>query len=209
MNRLLIRFLVGTFIGIGALLIYFWKSSAPTNFIQDTQSHGVALVGGDFTLTDQDGIKRNTKDFRGKILLVYFGYTYCPDICPMALENISGALKALGKEKDLVRVLFISVDPKRDNVETLKLYQQNFDPNIIMLTGTEQEVQKAMQLYRATAKVVESDDSSDYLLNHTSLVYVMGPKGHFLEAFAHSSPASDIQKILLRLVKNHQKELAR
>lgn len=185
--------------GIGlAVLFAMYQFQKPDSSLLHNQESGVADIGGDFELIDQNGKLRNTKEFRGKLLMVYFGYTYCPDVCPMALEHITTALKSLGKDRDKVAVIFVSVDPARDTVETLKLYSSNFDPNIIMLTGSPAQLENPMKQYRVYVKKENKPGMSDYLLNHTSVVYLMGPDGKYRQGFAHSTDPEVIKSILLR-----------
>ena len=197
-KRLIIFATAGLGIGLG-ILMGLYKFQQPSGVVyKETTSEIANEIGGDFTLVDQHGKDRSTSEFRGKILLIYFGYTYCPDVCPMALEHMTRALKLIGKDRDKIVVLFVSVDPDRDTVDTLRLYSTNFDPNIIMLTGTKKYILDAMEKYRVYAKKEIKEEFSDYLINHTSLVYVMGPDGSYLTSFAHSTLPEKIQSILLK-----------
>jgi protein SCO1/2 len=201
MHRFFILGLVGLAIGLGVVL-GLYKFQQPAGVVYKDSTDITSSIGGDFSLTDQFGKLRSTTEFRGKILLVYFGYTYCPDVCPMALENITKALQMLGSDRDKIAVLFISVDPSRDTVETLKLYSTNFDPNFIMLTGSESAIQNAMNKYRVYAKKENKLEFSDYLINHTSVVYVMGTDGAYLSSFAHSTSPDAIQSVLLKILQD-------
>ncbi|MEI7493464.1 MAG: SCO family protein [Alphaproteobacteria bacterium] len=200
MHRFVILGVAGLAIGLG-IVLGLYKFQQPAAVIYKDSTDITTSIRGDFTLTDQFGKPRSTTEFRGKILLVYFGYTYCPDVCPMALEHITKALQMLGSDRDKITVLFVSVDPSRDTVETLKLYSTNFDPNIIMLTGPETAVQNAMNKYRVYAKKENKPEFSDYLINHTSVVYVMGTDGTYLSSFAHSTSPEAIQSILLKILQ--------
>ena len=200
MHRFVILGVTGLAIGLG-IVLGLYKFQKPAAVVYKDSSDITTSIGGDFTLTDQFGKPRSTTEFRSKILLVYFGYTYCPDVCPMALEHITKALQELGRDRDKIAVLFVSVDPTRDTVETLKLYSTNFDPNIIMLTGSETAVQNAMNKYRVYAKKENNPEFSDYLINHTSVVYVMGTDGSYLSSFAHSTSPDAIQSILLKILQ--------
>ncbi len=201
-KRFIIFPLIGVAIGLG-LILGFYKFQQPSGFVYKDINGSTASIGGDFTLTDQFGKKRSTTEFRGKIVLVYFGYTYCPDVCPMALENITKALQSLQKDRDKIAVLFISVDPARDTTEVLKLYSTNFDPNIIMLNGSQDAVQDAMAKYKVYAKKEKKEEFSDYLMNHTSVVYVMGTSGEYLSSFAHSTNPDVIKSTLLKVLQSH------
>lgn len=200
MKRFKVFTIIGIAIGLG-ILFGIYKFQEPNAVIyKDIKDTSIA-IGGDFTLTDQFGKKRSTTESRGKILLIYFGYTYCPDVCPMALENITAALKSMGRDRDKIAVIFVSVDPDRDTPEMLKLYSTNFDSNIVMLTGCKNEVQVAMEKYRVYAKKEAKDGLSDYLINHTSIVYVMDRDGSYLTSFSHTTHAEQIVKILLSVLK--------
>ena len=200
MHKFVILGITGLAIGLG-IVLGLYNFQQPEAVVYKDSTDITTSIGGDFTLTDQFGKSRSTTEFRGKILLVYFGYTYCPDVCPMALEHITKALKMLGSDRDKTTVLFVSVDPSRDTTETLKLYSTNFDPNIIMLTGPETAVQDAMNKYRVYAKKENKPEFSDYLINHTSVVYVMGTDGAYISSFAHSTSSDAIQSILLKILQ--------
>ncbi len=149
---------------------------------------GVALVGGPFSLTDQDGRKVSEKDFLGRHMLVFFGYTYCPDICPTELQVMTAALDAMGPQGEKIQPVFVSVDPARDTPEVLKSYVENFGPRLIGLTGTPEEiaaVAKAYRVYYARAAGETSPDA--YLVDHSSIIYLMGPDGRFVKHFTYTT----------------------
>lgn len=202
MPKFVIFGVIGLAIGLG-IVLGLYKFQQPVSVVHKEITGTTTSIGGDFTLVDQFNNSRSTTEFRGKILLIYFGYTYCPDVCPMALEHITKALKGLGKDRDKIVVLFVSVDPARDTTETLKLYSTNFDPNIIMLTGSDEALQDAMDKYRVYAKKEKKEEFSDYLINHTSVVYVMGTDGKYLTSFAHSANPDTIELILLKVLQGH------
>jgi protein SCO1/2 len=166
----------------------------PTSFSTST---GTALVGGPFTLTDQDGRKVTDKDFLGKYMLVFFGYTYCPDLCPTELQVMSAALDSLGTKADAIQPIFISFDPERDTPEVLKQYVSNFHPRLIGLTGTPQEVAAAAKAYRVYyAKVPNSSAPDTYLMDHSTITYLMDPQGKFLKHFSYSTDSAALAKAL-------------
>jgi protein SCO1/2 len=157
------------------------------------QGAGVALVGGPFTLTDQDGRRVTEKDFLGKYMLAFFGYTYCPDVCPTELQVMMAALDSLGPEAAKVQPVFFSVDPARDTPEVLKSYVGNFGPNLIGLTGTPEEVAAAAKAYRVYyAKAGNSSSATDYLIDHSSIIYLMGPDGAFVTHMPYTTDASKL-----------------
>jgi len=151
---------------------------------------GEALIGGPFTLTDQNGNRVSDTQFRGKLMLVYFGYTYCPDVCPTTLLDMSQAMDTLGAAADQVQPIFITVDPERDTPGVMKDYLTNFHPRLIGLTGTPAEIQaaaKAYRVYYAKAYGVPyakaKGDGKDYLMDHSSIVYLMDRQGRYLAHF--------------------------
>ncbi len=131
-----------------------------------------------FELTDHDGKRVKLSDFtnKKKIVLLFFGYTHCPDVCPMALETMAKVMKNLTPEEaKRVQVLFISVDPERDTPEVLKGYVPYFNPTFIGLTGTEKEIEKTTKEYKAYYKKVEGESAGGYLIDHTATIYLITP----------------------------------
>ncbi len=151
-------------------------------------------IGGPFTLVDQTGTTRHDTDFKGKPMLVYFGYTYCPDICPMGLSNMRQAVQELGG-KDVIQPIFITIDPARDNREQLALYAQNFGDDFVMLTGSQDQVDQVKKSYRVhAAKASQDRGSNDYLMDHSSIIYLMDKDGQFVKHFNHQSSPEEIIK---------------
>ncbi|HUQ36262.1 MAG TPA: SCO family protein [Aestuariivirga sp.] len=164
--------------------------------IQMATGTGTALVGGPFTLTDQDGRKVTEKDFLGKYMVVFFGYTYCPDICPTELQVMSAALDTLGPKADVIRPVFISVDPGRDTPDVLKQYVGNFHPRLMGLTGTPEEIASVAKTYRVFFSRVENSGSDTYLMDHSTIMYLMDPQGKFLRHFTYTNDAPALAKAL-------------
>jgi len=151
---------------------------------------GEALVGGPFTMTDQNGKRVTEKDFLGKHMLVFFGYTYCPDICPTELQVMMAALDQLGPEAERVQPVFVSIDPARDTPEVMKAYVENFGHRLTGLTGTPEEVAAMAKAYRAYyAKSGDTSSPDAYLMDHSSIIYLMGPDGKFRKHFAYTTDA--------------------
>jgi protein SCO1/2 len=151
-------------------------------------------IGGPFRLID-NGKPRTDADFRGKLLLVYFGFTYCPDVCPTGLQNIGLALDKLGEAAERVQPLFVTVDPARDTAEHLKDYVPMFHPRLIGLTGDAAAIHKTAAAYRVYyAKVPLKDD--DYTVDHSSFIYLVGPDGHYLGLFPPGTPLDSIAQII-------------
>ena len=154
---------------------------------------GVALVGGPFTLTDQDGRRVTEKDFLGKYMLVFFGYTYCPDVCPTELQVMTAALDQMGSQADRIQPVFVSIDPARDTPQVIKAYVGNFGPRLMGLTGTPEEVAAIAKAYRVYyAKAGNTASSTDYLMDHSSIIYLMGPDGRFVKHMPYTTDAAKL-----------------
>jgi cytochrome oxidase Cu insertion factor (SCO1/SenC/PrrC family) len=146
-------------------------------------------IGGPFTLADQNGTRRTDADFRGKLMLVYFGFTYCPDVCPTDLLQMALAVDQLGRAGEVVQPVFITVDPERDTSEHLKQYMSLFHPRFIGLTGDAIEIRTAADAYRVYYKRVEWDDGSGYTIDHSAFIYLMGRDGEYLGFFPPGTSA--------------------
>jgi protein SCO1/2 len=146
-------------------------------------------IGGGFTLTDHQGRTVTDVDYRGKHLLVFFGYTYCPDVCPTNLSSISEALDLLGDDAKQVQPVFVSVDPARDTPEQMKMYVEHFHPSLVGLTGTPAQIKAVSTAYKIYATKTEQDpsDPEAYLMDHTSLTYLMGPDGIYRTFIRHGA----------------------
>jgi cytochrome oxidase Cu insertion factor (SCO1/SenC/PrrC family) len=155
-------------------------------------------VGGAFTLTDQNGATRSDSDFRGKVMLVYFGYTYCPDACPTTLQAISQTLDIIGDQASKVQPIFISVDPARDTPDQLKSYAANFHPGILYLTGAPETLKQVESEYHIYVAKVPQAGSDDYLIDHSSIIYVMGTNGRYLAAMPAGLPPKVMAATLQR-----------
>lgn len=154
---------------------------------------GEALVGGPFTLTDQHGDVVTEQDFAGRYMLIYFGYTYCPDFCPMSLANMAQALDLLPAElaEQVVPVL-ITVDPERDTVEQLAEYAPLFHPRLVALTGSLEQITQTAKAYRVYFSKAGNGDSDTYLMDHSTFIYLMGPDGKYVRHFSHSAAPEEI-----------------
>lgn len=147
-------------------------------------------IGGPFELVDHTGKTVTDMDFRGKYMLVYFGYTACPDECPAELMEMGEAIDRLGDKAALIQPIFITFDPTRDTVEKLADYLPKFHPRFVGLTGSEEQVAKAASAYRVVyERKTEDEAATDYLIDHTQLVYLMGPDGKFLDYFSDGQGA--------------------
>ncbi len=159
---------------------------------------GPARVGGSFTLTSHLGNRTSTDSFRGKYMLVYFGYTYCPDICPSELQKISSALDQLGDKSARIQPLFITVDPRRDTAEVLADYVSHFHSSLIGLTGSPDEIETATKAYRVLYRTAGDVTGSDYLIGHSSNIFLMDEKGEYATHFPYGSTVEEIVTGLTR-----------
>jgi cytochrome oxidase Cu insertion factor (SCO1/SenC/PrrC family) len=157
---------------------------------------GHGLVGGPFELVDQTGKKRTDADFRGKLLLVYFGYTYCPDVCPTDLLQISLAVDELGSAGVDMQPLFISVDPDRDTTTVLAQYVPMFHPRLMGLTGTSAQIRAVADAYKAYYAKYSPPDGGVYLIDHTGFIYLMGRSGEYLGFFPPGTSADRMVEIV-------------
>jgi protein SCO1/2 len=153
-------------------------------------------VGGPFALIDHTGTARTEQDFRGKLLLVYFGFTYCPDVCPADLQNIGLALDQLGAAGDRVQPLFVTLDPERDTPAHLADYVPAFHPRLIGLTGDDAAIRAAADAYKVYYAKVTNEGGNDYTVDHTAFIYLMGPDGRYLGFFPPGTGAERIAEML-------------
>jgi len=167
-----------------------WKTTNITGVMPNLQ----------FTLTSENGKTVDAGDYRGKIDMVYFGYTHCPDVCPLTLSMIGRALDKLGKQANDVRVLFVSVDPKRDTPEVLRKYTNAFGPRFIGLTGTQDQIKELSKRYRVSYSYGKPDTHGNYVVNHSSGIFVFGPKGKVRLLMNRSDGAKAMAHDLRQLV---------
>ena len=184
--------------GWGAILYKLWEHKGK----EDYYGNSLEMEIPDFTLTDQNGEKVSLSDFRGKPVFLFFGYTHCPDICPITLSVLNGVSNEIGKpDSDEFKVLFVTVDPERDNPETLKKYVPFFNESFTGLTGTPDEIQDVANSFRAFYMKEESDSEAGYLMGHTSAIYLLDRKGNVILRYPQDkmdpkSIAGDLKKIL-------------
>ena len=182
---------------LGGAVMLLKPGTSP--FLGARQATVGALVGGPFALIDHTGRPVTDQDYRGRHLLVFFGYTYCPDVCPTTLQEITTALDLLGTEASDVAPLFISVDPERDTPQALRAYVGAFDPRITGLTGSVEQVRDVAKSYRVYFAKAEAGEGP-YLMDHSSIVYLMGRDGGYLTHFTHAtSPETMASRIRAHL----------
>jgi protein SCO1/2 len=163
----------------------------------DKSQPRASAIGGAFTLTRQDGETVTDAAFKGEPLLVFFGYTHCPDVCPTSLFEISQVFKAMGSDKK-VQALFITIDPGRDTPDVMKDYLSSFDPRIIGLTGDSAQTAAVEKAFKVYAKKVPGAHGDDYTMDHTAIVYLLDKQGRFVNAFNLERPPQDAAKDLER-----------
>ncbi|CAK8682940.1 protein SCO1 homolog, mitochondrial-like [Clavelina lepadiformis] len=190
--------IVMVLVAVGTVLILLmkhYKSNKEQKLDMDTiRSYGKPLLGGDFELVNQDGEPTGNKDFLGKWILIYFGFTHCPDICPEELEKMGNVVDIVNREDfipDLLPV-FISIDPERDTTEAVKTYISEFHPDMVGLTGTREQVDQASRAFRVYYSAGPKDNDDDYLVDHTVIMYLVDDKGEFCEYFGQTKSAGEI-----------------
>lgn len=183
-----LRGLVRAAAGLAALAL-----AAGTGFAAEPFPAG---FGGGFTLTDHRGTARSSDEFRGRLVLVYFGYTACPHSCGMALNTISAALDALGPQADSVVPLFVTVDPEHDTPDRLAAHLRNFHPAIVGLTGSASSIGALRDGYRVAAEAVADPGAFERLVEHTTFIYLVGPGGEALSLLPPMLPPGRIAAIV-------------
>ena len=154
-----------------------------------TGGRGIATIGGSFTLSDHTGKARSEQDLKGSYSLIYFGYMFCPDVCPTALQVMTNAMDRLDKNtQKRITPIFITIDPARDTAEKLSSYVNNFHPRMIGLTGTDEQIANVARAYRVFyAKSKDAGDTTEYLMDHSSIIFLMDPEGLYITHFSHAT----------------------
>ncbi len=180
----------------------------------DRGASGTPAIGGAFTLVDHNGKTVSEQDFLGRHMLVFFGYTNCPDVCPLTLNTLSEVMDKLGGDAEKIRPVFVSVDPRRDTPAVIKEYLSSFHSSFVGLTGTEDQIKAVKRTFRIFAQInhagAEHTDSGghkdehtlatgDYLVDHSSISYLMGPDGKFKSFVRHAAGA----EVMLAKIKIH------
>jgi cytochrome oxidase Cu insertion factor (SCO1/SenC/PrrC family) len=153
-------------------------------------------VGGPFELIDHSGSTRTEQDFRGRLMLVYFGFTYCPDVCPTDLQAIGLAMDKLGADSANVQPLFVTVDPERDTPAHLAEYVKLFHPRLIGLTGSVEAIRKAADAYKVYYARVDLNRDAGYTVDHTAFIYLMDRDGNYLGFFPPGTSADRMVEII-------------
>lgn len=166
---------------------------------RNTVVAGKANIGGPFTLTDHTGQTVTDRDYLGKPTLIYFGFAFCPDVCPTALQQMGAALEILGQDADRLTPIFITVDPGRDTPDRLAVYvtSNGFPENLIGLTGTNEQVGEAAAAYAVyAARINDTASTAGFTFDHTSIIYLMDKNGDFVDAFSHLDTPERIASVL-------------
>ena len=178
-----------------ALAAAVWLFGAPAPVRQ------AAAIGGPFTLENGDGKPVTDRSFRGKYMLVYFGYTFCPDVCPTTLNDVAQALDKLGPKADQVQPVFITVDPARDTPSVVRQYAAAFSPRLQGLTGTPDEIAAVARAYRVYyAPHKTGPNPGDYTMDHSSILYLMSPQGEFVGVIRADAGADQMAADLTRFL---------
>ena len=192
--KLLLSFVIG--LALASLIsVYQIKSE------RSKQNVVAKNFGGEFTLTDHTGKQVTDKDFAGQYRLIYFGFTYCPAICPTELQRMSSILNALGDEGEGIQSIFITVDPERDNAEIMKNYVVQFHPRLIGLTGTPEQIETAKKAYKIYAAKVQDETMSDYTMDHSSFIYFIDPDDNLLRIFKINDSVETMTNVIREQLK--------
>ncbi len=182
------------------LLAWLGSDFAPVTKGGETANE--ALIGGDFSLTDGKGKTITNKDFRGKHMLIYFGFTHCPDICPTSLLLIQNAINQLGDKGKNIVPIFITLDPERDTPEAVGQYVAHFGPNLVGLSGTAEQIKHVADAYKIYYRKVEDKDSAmGYVIDHSGFMYLMGPDGKYVTHFPHTIAEQSLTDGLAAAIK--------
>lgn len=180
--------------------LLFFLFARPANF-RGTMYAEPFPTAPDFSLTDADGSIQRLSDYRGRIILLFFGYMYCPDVCPATLAELKLAVEQLKGDADQVQVIFISVDPQRDTSEAVQGYVERFNPSFLGLSGAQDELEPVWDGYGVFREVVDGTSPTNYIINHTARVTLIDQEGNMRLTYGFQTPPDDIAhdiRILLR-----------
>ncbi len=190
---------------IGAMVTMTCLFSATSALAEPMQTPEPLKVyddwGGNFTLTDHNGFPLQLSDFAGKVVLLNFGYTHCPDICPSTMFTMKRVIKALGDKSDKLQVLFITLDPERDNADRLRTYAEYFDPGFLALTGSVDEITKVAKKYGTKFEKEGFDEEGNYSIAHNAIIYLIDQQGRIRVFFRINASAQDLAEGVRRLLE--------
>jgi protein SCO1/2 len=186
--------------GAWALVAVVAIAAAMFVFVPLTPRTDAVTIGGPFTLTDQHGATVTEAALKGHPSLIYFGYTFCPDVCPTTLFDAANWMKELGPDADRLKFYFVTVDPERDTKEVIAEYLSAFDPRMIGLTGSQQAVDKALSAFRIYSRKVEAQGGGSYTMDHNASVYMFDAEGRFAGAIAYQEPQEEVLPKIRKLI---------
>lgn len=201
---------ISIIIGLTVFIVgaYFFITTPPADKkkYKENQDIEEVLIGGDFELTKTDGTRENTSIYSKKYKLVYFGFTYCPDICPSALNVISQTLSILDKYNIDIVPIFVTVDPARDTPQVLGPYLKHFHPKIIGYTGSDKEIRKIADKYKVYYAIAPREDApaKDYLVDHSSFIYITGFNSKYIKHFASTDDPNEIANSIINIIKTEK-----
>ncbi|KAI8927073.1 SCO1/SenC-domain-containing protein [Entophlyctis helioformis] len=214
MRALTIKSMAALLVSGLALLAYFQSERSKVEELREKSKNeavGKPKLGGSFTLVDHDGRPVTDLDFRGKFMLLYFGYTFCPDVCPEELEKMAVIVDGLnhnaGYSEDTIVPIFISCDPKRDSVESIREYLKDFHPKFVGMTGTYNQIRriaKAYRLYFSAPPRAVDDDDTDYLVDHSIFFYLVDPDGQYVAHFGKNETAEQVTAKIVDQIKQRE-----
>nr|XP_025719919.1 protein SCO1 homolog, mitochondrial [Callorhinus ursinus] len=193
----------------GALLAgmkYFKKEKTEKLEKERQRSLGKPLLGGPFSLTTHTGEPKTDKDYVGQWVLIYFGFTHCPDVCPEELEKMIQVVDEIDNIPTLPNLtpLFITIDPERDTQEAIANYVKEFSPKLVGLTGSKEEIDRVARAYRVYYSPGPKDDDEDYIVDHTIIMYLVGPDGQFLDYFGQNKKNAEIAGSIAAYMREHR-----
>lgn len=183
----------------------YYEINNASNAVKQGPSVGKAAIGGPFSLINHEGKHVTDRDFLGKWTLIYFGFTHCPDICPDELQKLAAAVDNIKDKGDIEIVpVFISVDPERDTVDQVREYVKEFHPKLVGLTGNSDEIRKVARAYRVYYMKTE-EEGSDYLVDHSIVMYLMGPDMQFVKFFGKNNDVEALADGVTKEIKQYKK----
>jgi cytochrome oxidase Cu insertion factor (SCO1/SenC/PrrC family) len=202
MRRIVLYISIFTMLSVSGYLAWRTYSFNQRSTTFRAQALSSTPIDGKFSLIDHNGKNVSQNDFKGKYTLVFFGYTYCPDVCPTTLQDVGLIMDDLGDLAKQVVPLFITIDPARDNVEVMKDFVENFHPSVVGLTGDEKQTSAAAKSFRAYfAKVIPDKDApEDYHMSHTARLFVMGPDTKPVTFFQYGETAKNMTRKIRELL---------
>lgn len=176
--------------------------------VDNFRSLGRPALGGDFSLINHNGKPMTNKDLLGRWVLLYFGFTHCPDICPEELEKMGNIVDTVKRTKSVsdLQPIFISIDPERDSPDAVKKYLSDFHPDLVGLTGNREQVEEASRAFRVYYADGPKDGDGDYIVDHTVIMYLLDPKGRFCEYFGQNRSAGEVSSSIISLMVKYREE---